>query len=466
METINKTNKSRVLLLGDNAGFSSLSETLTRANHCVTKVDTIGDAVSKLNEQTYQLTVIGTVTSSDTREAIASVKSAFPWVEVLAVLESADRTTTLDMIQAGAHDCLTGDSSTDELKIRVMKALDHGRIKQELSNLRQHVAMSYGFDNIVGISRPVTALKETIQRVSPTDITLLISGPLGSGKELAAKVIHYHSMRRKNSFVTVDCAAIPERLFESELFGEESGIERANVPPDGCLLMKADGGTVFFDNVERLPAAVQPRLMRFLKDFTIMPAGKHQPVKIDVRIVSATSVDLEAMTREHCFSRELYYQIGVLPVNIPSLADRLEDVEMLSEYFLRRFAQEADCPMFELTRSAMDLLVAHGWPGNVRELENTLKRATALCRENRIDADDILFITTERTDATGISAREKMTLRDNAGTLDEGQRKIIIKALSENDWNFTQTAQELGIGRTTLWRKVKKYNLKRETVAS
>jgi DNA-binding NtrC family response regulator len=367
-------------------------------------------------------------------------------------------------MQSGARDYLTTSCTRDGLDQHILKALEHGRMKQELTNLRQHVAMSYGFDNIVGLSKPITKLKETIKRIAPTDITVAIYGPSGSGKELLARVIHHHSQRRKGNFVTVDCASIPETLFDSELFGEESTDDRATGYTGQSLLAEANGGTIFFDDVDRLPPSVQPRLMNFLKHFTVRPTGEPEPTKIDVRVMSATSKNLEAMVEEGCFSKELYYQLSVLPLTLPPLSQRLEDVELLTEYFLRRQACEMDRPLFEVTRRALDLLISHTWPGNVRELENTLRRATALCQNNCIDADDILFIGTETATETEEETTEKTELRSKSGLLDEGQRSIIIKALAENDWNFTQTAQELGIGRTTLWRKVKKYNLKKETV--
>jgi two-component system response regulator AtoC len=464
MDSLNNTEKNSILMVNiDSQTRNTVSKALDRGNDLTTVVDSTDEALTVLRQTSVHLVVVGNADATAGRESVARIKAAYPWLEIIAIV--GDDNDAGDMIRSGAVDCLTGAGSSEEIVLRIRRALEHGRLRQELSHLRQQVAMSYGFDNIVGISKPVMKLKETIRRIAATDISIFIHGPSGSGKELLAKVIHHHSLRRKGNFIPVDCSSIPEILFESQLFGEEktaTDIDRGSPP---CLLMQAHNGTIFFDDVDRLPPAVQPRLMTFLKNFSIPATGHSEVARIDVRVISASSRNLQTLVEEGCFSRELYYQLSVLPLTVPGLAQRPEDIEMLAEYFLRRLAHEMDRPQFEVTRRALDLLAGHTWPGNVRELENTLKRATALCRNNCIDADDILLIGTDTEMVPAGEPGETTELTRRSGLLDEGQRSIIIKALSENNWNFTQTAQELGIGRTTLWRKVKKYNLKKEEVA-
>ena len=465
MEMLNNTDRSRILLVNTESSVKdSLSSTLDRNLNQIVTTRSLEDALTVLRDEVCHLVIVGNADGAGGKETIETIRCGFPWLEVIAIIGNENKADATEIIAMGAHDCLTYGSSTQELSLRVTKALEHRRMKQELINLRQQVAMSYGFDNIVGISQSIVKIKETVRRVSATDITISLNGPSGSGKELLAKVIHHHSVRRKAHFVTVDCSSIPESIFEYELFGEGEAPPGSEASANSCLLKQAEGGTIFFDDVDRLPPSLQPRLMSFLKNFTIRPAGQHESQKIDVRVMSASSRNLEAMVEEGCFSKELYYQFSVLPLSVPGLVKRPDDIEMLTEYFLRRLAHEMDRPLFEVTRRALDLLVGHTWPGNVRELENTLKRATALCRNNCIDADDILFIGTTTETEPSQESVETAALQRKTGLLDEGQRSIIFRALSENDWNFTQTAQELGIGRTTLWRKVKKYNLKREQV--
>lgn len=458
MNLINKTETTTILLV--NAGGDMpdrLSKSLDKNKHRILNTTSTQDAVAMLHEVSADMVIVG---GADGQEAVARIRTSFPWLVVIAVVDS-NIPASYETVTPSAHDYVSTRCSDQELSLRVKKALEHGRMRRELTSLRQQVAMSYGFDNIVGMSKTMVKLRETIRRVAPTDITILLTGPIGTGKELVAKVIHHHSPRRKGNFVTVDCASIPEPLFESELFGDSSA--PGYHTGDG-LLMEANGGTIFFDDVDRVPPSIQPKLMNFLKNYTLRPAGDPDTMKVDVRVISATSKNLEALVAEGCFSRELYYQLSVVPLTIPGLAKRAEDIEALTEYFLRRLAFDMDRPQFEITRPALDMLMSHPWPGNVRELENTLKRATALCRNNCVDADDILFIRSEADQDTEDEFVESPALARRTGLLDEGQRSIIFKALSQNNWNFTQTAQELGIGRTTLWRKVKKYNLKRETV--
>lgn len=463
-DTINN-NTGRVLLLNAGVEGEAPPIRLKRENIQVTRCAAVDEATGKLNEHTFDLIVICGMNAADLRRTVREIKSGYPWAGILAVVAGEETGSAWDIIEAGAHDCLAADCSSEELAHRIDQALEHSRIKQELTSLRQHVAMSYGFDNIVGISKQITTLKETLHRVSPTDIAVHLFGPVGCGKELAARVIHYHSHRRKGNFVTVDCTTAPEQVLETQLFGDTEGVSLSGKTGPRGLLAEADGGTLFLSDVDRLPASLQPRLVRFLKEPALTTPGRRETTRVDVRVISASSKDLSALVDEGCFSKELFYQLSVLPIQVPGLASRPEDIEMLTEYFLRRAAHEMNRPQFEVTRRALDLLVGHRWPGNVRELENTLKRATALCRENRVDSDDILFITSDTADTEPRPA-ERPALSGSAGTLDEGQRRIIIKALSENDWNFTQTAQELGIGRTTLWRKVKKYNLRKEKVTA
>jgi len=418
--------------------------------------------MSVAQQANVDMVIVG---GTDSQKTIAEIRTSCPWLVVIALVDSSIP-ASYEAITPSAHDYVSTRCSDQELCLRIKKALEHGLMRRELTNLRQQVAMSYGFDNIVGISKPMVKLRETIRRIAPTDITILVTGPVGTGKELVAKVIHHHSLRRKGNFVTVDCSSIPEPLFEAELFGSGTAPAGTESHAETGLLAEADGGTIFFDDVDRLPPSLQPKLMNFLKNYTLTANGRPGATKVDVRVMSATSANLEALVNEGCFSKELYYQLAVVPLTLPGLAKRAEDIEVLTEYFLRRLAFEMDRPQFEITRAALDMLVGHTWPGNVRELENTLKRATALCRNNCVDADDILFIRSSADRETDDEAAESPTLERKTGLLDEGQRSIIIKALSENNWNFTQTAQELGIGRTTLWRKVKKYNLKREKVTA
>jgi len=232
------------------------------------------------------------------------------------------------------------------------------------------------------------------------------------------------------------------------------------------LFEEADSGTVFLDEVSNMPSSTQAKLLRFLQDSEVRPIGSTVSKKVDVRIVAATNRDLKIMVAEGSFREDLYYRLNVIPITLPALSERMEDVEMLTEYFLRKISSEMNGRPLQVTRKAVDKLLSHTWPGNVRELENTLKRGAALCAGNQIDADDIMFIGGDKTWPSEVTDPAKVSLTIKGGLLDTSQRTLILKALTDNQWNFTKTASELGIGRTTLWRKVKKYNLKQELVGA
>lgn len=352
-------------------------------------------------------------------------------------------------------DTISNEIAEDDLCFRINRAITTQKNRSELIILKQQVAMNYGFDNLIGNSKQTDKLKESIRNIAPTDINVLISGPTGCGKTLVANIIHHHSDRRKKSFITVDCSTIPDTLLEETIFGAN------NSPTDFGLIDTSNGGTLFIKDVDKMSYRVQQRFFQFLQTGSITKSVTDETRKFNVRVVSSTEAKMSHKIKNDTFMEELAYRLGEINLVIPSLSERIEDIEQIAEYFTRRISSETGRPMYTISRGALELLFKHPWPGNVRELENTMKRATALSKNSTIEESDILFI--ESGQVTPVSVPfENDDVSNGKGLLDEGQRKLIIKTLKSNRWNYSQTAQDLGIGRTTLWRKVKKYNLKKE----
>jgi len=450
----------RILIIDDIPGIDAEVTTALKEENCpVERVNSGVAALARLEEGFDLLITPDVVDGESVLSTLATVQRRFPHTGVLVVTtpDGADRDAAA--LDVGAADYLVTPSSPTHTMAVIRRALKLRRMRSELSTLRQTVAMAHGFDNLVGLSEPMVKLKETARKLAPTDITLLITGPAGSGKELLARVMHHHSRRRCAAFVAVDFSALPEALVAEMLFGRDAS--RAN---DIITLSEsAHGGTLFLDNIEAVPLSLQARLAQFLKDFTIVAGDGITRRKIAVRIIASANHDPAEKAAEGHYDAELYRLLSEIKLALPPLSKRVEDIELLTDYFLRRRATELGDEPVRVSRETLDKLSAYGWPGNVRELENCLRRAVALCPGDELLPQDISFFG-PADDVAVVRERHILTTKRSGGRLADTQRSIITRALEDNDWNFTQTAQELGIGRTTLWRKVKKYQLKRESV--
>jgi len=438
-----------------------LAKLFSRNGYEVTQAQNDREAIEYLEKGIFDLVLtdlrLGVKSGLD---ILAVAKQTHSETEVIIMTAFASVETAVLAIQNGASDYITKPFKTEEILFKANKALERIGLKSELRNLRQQVAHHFGFDNIIGTSKSINELKKVIGRITTTDIAVMITGESGTGKELLAKVIHHHSPRREKPFVTINCSAIPENLMESELFGHVKGaFTSANANKRG-LFEEADRGTIFLDEIGDLPYSIQAKLLRVLQEMEIRPVGGTVTKSINVRVIAATNADLPRRVSEGRFREDLYYRLNVMPLHIPPLRERLEDIPALTEYFLRKIQREYNQPAASLTPDGLEQLLHHDWPGNVRELENTLKRAVALSGGRPIRGADIVFIAPHDKHETAQAAPPA------AGrSLEDSQRIQILKSLQENDWNYSLTASQLGIGRTTLWRKVKKYELRQTGMA-
>ena len=453
--------QNRILIVDNPAIVDDLqATTLAEENMPVEHVESGDEALSRLEEGFELLIVPDNVDGMPVADYLPRVQRRFPKTGVIVVTTPANVDLGAAALEVGAADYLVAPTTPATTMAAVRRALKLMQMKNELVVLRQTVAMANSFDNLVGLSESMVKLKETARKLALTDISVLISGSSGSGKELLARVMHHHSRRRTGAFVAVDFSAIPEESVCRILFGhdEERSIGDGSIKG---LLEKADGGTLFLDNIDRAPISVQKRLAQFLRDSTIITGDTQINRKIEMRIMAATSQDLIPMLADGRYDSELYRLISEIKLHLPTLSERLEDIELLIDYLLRRWQQETGREAVTIGPDAIEKLLAYRWPGNVRELDNCLRRAATLCRDNMLQTQDIGFFG-HGPDVAVQREHRILHTRRPGGRLDDTQRSMIARALEDNDWNFTQTAQELGIGRTTLWRKVKKYGLTKE----
>lgn len=379
------------------------------------------------------------------------------------VMVTATRTTqsAVTAMKMGATDYITKPFNVDELRLVAEKALEERTLRKEVHTLRSQIQKHYGFESLVGESKPMQDIYGHIELLSDKRTSLLILGDSGTGKELVARAIHYHkgSNRRNGPFVALDCNTLPESLFESELFGHEKGAFTGATKKVGrCEL--ANKGTLFLDEIGELPSTVQVKLLRFLQDHTFMRVGGTQTISVDVRIIAATNRDLDTAVKEGDFREDLYYRINVVPIEIPPLRERSEDIPLLLDHFLKRFSSELNIPSKSFSTEAIDLLITYPWPGNVRELQNVVERLLVLCKNEIVKPDDLPeSVRLSRHDVSQYSQK----IFSGELSLEQAEREflseIISEALRRSNGVQTRAAEMLKTSRRTLKYQMDKLGL-------
>ncbi len=378
------------------------------------------------------------------------LSGAAPLVIVVTAFGSIE--TAKRALKLGAHDYITKPFEIEELLVAIEKALEEQTLRREVARLRSEVARPYRFENIIGKSPPMQDVFALIRRLSASSANVLITGESGTGKELVARALHFHSPRAKKPFVAINCAAIPDTLLESELFGYKRGAFTDARTDHAGLFLEADGGTVFLDEIGDLSLTLQAKLLRVLQEREFRPLGASRPEKVDVRVLSATNRDLSQRMREGVFREDLYYRLNVIEVVLPPLRDRTEDILPLGDHFLQLAAQRTRKPISGFSESALKILLGYPWPGNVRELENVIERAVALAEQAEIGEPDLPPQLRERKSPDVLSGALLRNL-----TLAELEREYIYRVLQAEGGNKTRAAQRLGLDRKTLYRKLEEY---------
>jgi DNA-binding NtrC family response regulator len=378
----------------------------------------------------------------DGLEVLRAAQAAQPGARLILMTAFASLETAIEAMRRGAYDYLTKPFKLAEASLAIRRALDDRRLRQENARLRAEVARQQGLDRFIGRSRAMQAVLDQIRAVADNDTAVLLLGESGTGKELAARALHWHSARRAGPFVAVNCAAMPESLLESELFGHEKGAFTGAHRKRAGLFVEAHGGTLLLDEVGDLPVALQGKLLRALQDKTVRPVGAERSVQLDLRFVAATHRDLAEHVHAGKFREDLYYRLAVIPIRLPALRERPEDIPLLAEHFLSAAAHRLGKPVASFSADAMAWLREHRWPGNVRELENVVERAAALAQGPEIGLADlrIEFILTP-----GVPSMRP--------TLDEVERQYIRRVLTEVHGDKSAAARILGVSVRTLQRK-------------
>jgi DNA-binding NtrC family response regulator len=384
-------------------------------------------------------------------ELMTRLKAINPFVQVIVLTAFGSLESAVEAMRAGAYDYLTKPvEDLDELLLRLQKAAEQNRLIVANQVMSERLAEVFPETEIIGRSPQITRVKEMISMVGPHEASVLITGPSGTGKELVARALHALSPRADKPLVAINCAAFPETLLESELFGYEKGaFTGADRQKQGRFEL-ADRGTLFLDEIGEMPVPMQVKLLRVLDEHKIERLGSVRSIPLDIRIVAATNRDLQKAIAEGQFREDLYYRLNVISIRLPSLAERVGDVLLLAEKFVERYARKIGKPIDGIDEDAASALAGYPWPGNVRELENVIERAIVLTRTRYITRADLVGLTSYKSGGGKV-------LRSMADV----EKEHILNSLSELGWNIGQTADQLGIHRNTLRTKIKEYGLER-----
>jgi two-component system response regulator HydG len=449
----------RILIVEDEPQMCELLESFFSDNGYDVAVALTGEkAIARLEEEDYALVVTDIkLPEMSGLELLARIRLDWPDVAVLIMTAFSSISTAVEAMKLGAEDYIGKPFQLDELLITVEKGLERRSLRREVRELRAEVRERYNFSNIIGRSKPMLQLFEVIRRIAARRAaSALIIGSTGTGKELVARAIHYNSDRRDAPFMPINCSAIPETLLESELFGHQKGAFTGAHETRRGLIEEAQGGTVFLDEINTLSPNLQVKLLRVLQERVLRRVGGRENILIDIRLVSASNQELEEAVKRGEFRQDLFYRLNVVPVRLPDLKDRHEDIPLLVGHFLQKFGQAHGEPGRRFSNEAMRALMAHVWPGNVRELENAVEHALTMGSGEILTLDDL---------PASITANERdiveEALLDDA-PLEEIERRYIIRVLEKVGGHQINAARLLGIDRRTLYRRLRQYGYRKD----
>jgi two-component system, NtrC family, response regulator HydG len=456
---------SKILLIEDDDTMrEGMSQVLKRAGHEVISVSNGPEGIELCQKENFDLVITDyKMEEMNGVEVLEKVKSIDESVEVLIVTAYGTIDLAVEAMRKGVADYVTKPFTPGEFTVRVEKVLKFGearkaeaRLSEENKYLRQEIEVQYNFGEIVGASDKMKSVFEKIQKIARSDSSVILYGESGTGKELVARAIHFHSNRKDASFVKVNCGALAESVLESELFGHEKGSFTGAVKRRLGRFELANKGTIFLDEIGDVPLNTQVKLLRVLQEREFERVGGEDTVKVDVRVITATNKNLMKMVEEGKFREDLFYRLQVIPIELPPLRDRTEDIPMLIEHFLEKKATQLNKKRPIMNENAIKELLKYFWPGNVRELENVIERAVVLCEGEEIGLIDLPILLGDPSRMTLNLPREDLPL-DQA--LEDLERQLIGRALEKSKGVKTETARILGLKTSALYYKLEKYGM-------
>jgi DNA-binding NtrC family response regulator len=449
--------KAKILVVDDEQLIRwSLVERLTQEGYRTLEAETGKEALARFDESIDLVLLDYRLPDSDGLGVLKELRRREPDTLVILLTAYSSVDTAVEVMKEGAYHYATKPFNLDEIALLVEKALETSRLRREVRALRANQAQPYGMDRIIGDSAAMTSVKALLEKVATSPAsTVLLTGESGTGKDLAAKAIHYASHRASQPFMNITCSALTDTILESELFGHERGAFTDARQQKRGLLESADGGTVFLDEIGEMAPNLQAKLLRFLEEKTFKRVGGAADIQVNVRVIAATNRNLEERVRDGSFREDLYYRLNVLPVSLPPLRDRAEDVPVLTNFFIDGFNREFRKNVLGVEPDVLEAFQHYAWPGNVRELRNAVERAVLLAEGERLTRD--LF---SMLGPTAV-ATQNVQLPPAGTDLEQLERNLVVQALERTKWNQTKAAGLLGLNRDQIRYRIEKFGLTR-----
>jgi len=458
---------AKILIIEDNETMrDAMAAIIGKMGHEFDSAKNGNDGLQLLENSSYDLVVTDyKMEGMDGLEVLKQVKQKFPLTEVLIITAFGTIELAVEAMKLGAVDFITKPFSHEEFKLKIERILERIKEKKELARLsdeniylRDELEEQFNYGEIIGKSKPMQEVYRTLEKVAPTDSSVLIYGESGTGKELIARAIHKLSPRKDKPFIRVNCGALVETLLESELFGHEKGAFTGAVKRKKGRFELAHQGSIFLDEIGDISANMQLKLLRVLQEKEFERVGSEETIHVDVRIMAATNKNLSELVQQDKFREDLYYRLHIIPIYLPPLRERKEDIPLLVNHFLKKLTSELNKPAKQITESVMERFISYHWPGNIRELENVLERAVVLCDREFIDIKDLPILNSAASEKLPSDVLDRFRLNLN-DTLAAIEKQLIERAMNEKAGNKSQAAKLLGIQTSLLYYKLEKYGM-------